>query len=79
MWVFNEKVKRFPAKGLSQGAIMTFGRGKIAVFGEAAMFSAQLAGANRIKVGMNYEEAKENHQLLLNTIHWLDGKLDDKN
>ncbi len=79
MWVFNEKVKRFPAKGLSQGAIMTFGRGKIAVFGEAAMFSAQLAGPNRIKVGMNSEEAKENHQLLLNTIHWLDGKLDDKN
>jgi hypothetical protein len=79
MWVFNEKVKRFPAKGLSQGAIMTFGSGKIAVFGEAAMFSAQLAGPNRIKVGMNSEEAKENHQLLLNTIHWLDGKLDDKN
>ena len=79
MWVFNEKIKRFPAKGLSQGAIMTFGRGKIAVFGEAAMFSARLAGPNRIKVGMNSEEAKENHQLLLNTIHWLDGKLDDKN
>jgi len=78
MWVFNEKEKQFSAKGLSQGAIMTFGRGKIAVFGEAAMFSAQLAGPNRIKVGMNSEEAKENHQLLLNTIHWLDGKLDDK-
>ena len=41
--------------------------------------SVQLAGPNRIKVGMNSEEAKENHQLLLNTIHWLDGKLDDKN
>ena len=79
MWVFNEKVKHFPAKGLSQGAIMNFGRGKIAVFGEAAMFSAQLAGPNRIKVGMNSEEAKEKHQLLLNTIHWLDGKLDDRN
>lgn len=79
MWVFNEKVKSFPAKGLSQGAIMTFGKGKIAVFGEAAMFSAQLAGPNRIKVGMNSEEGKENHQLLLNTIHWLDGKIDNKN
>lgn len=79
MWVFNEKVKRFPARGLSQGAIMKFGKGRIAIFGEAAMFSAQLAGPNRIKVGMNSEEAKENHQLLLNTIHWLDGKLDDKN
>ena len=79
MWVFNEKVKSFPAKDLSQGAILTFGKGKIAVFGEAAMFSAQLAGPNRIKVGMNTEEAKENHQLLLNIIHWLDDKLNTKN
>jgi hypothetical protein len=79
MWVFNEKVKNFPAKGLSQGAILTFGKGKIAVFGEAAMFSAQLAGPDRIKVGMNSEQAKENYQLLLNTIHWLDDKLEDKN
>lgn len=78
MWVFNEKVNSFPAKGLSQGAILTFGRGKIVVFGEAAMFSAQLGGPNRIKVGMNSEEAKENYQLLLNIIHWLDGKLDDE-
>jgi len=76
MWVFNEKVKHFPAKDFFQGAIMTFGNGKIAVFGEAAMFSAQLAGPNRFKVGMNSEEAKENHQLLLNIVHWLDGKLD---
>ncbi len=75
MWVFNEKVKRFSAKGLSQGAVLTFGKGRIAIFGEAAMFSAQLAGSNRIKVGMNAEEASENYKLLLNIIHWLDGKL----
>lgn len=79
MWVFNENVERFSAKGLSQGAIMNFGKGKIAVFGEAAMFTAQLAGPSQMKVGMNTDEAKENHQLLLNIIHWLDGKLDDKN
>ena len=65
MWVFNEKVKSFPAKELSQGAILDFGKGKIAIFGEAAMFSAQLAGPDRIKVGINSEEAKENYQLLL--------------
>ncbi len=79
MRVFNNKVKRFPAKGLSQGAVMNFGKGKIAVFGEAAMFTAQLVGPNRRKGGMNSEEAKENYQLLLNIIHWLDGKLEDEN
>lgn len=76
MWVFNEKVERFPAKNLSQGAVMNLEKGKIAVFGEAAMFTAQLAGRDRIKVGMNTKEAEENYQLLLNIVHWLDDKLD---
>jgi len=76
MWVFNDKVKHFPAKNLSQGSVMTFEKGKIAVFGEAAMFTAQLAGSERTKVGMNTIEAKENYQLLLNIVHWLDDKLE---
>ena len=79
MWVFNERVKRFPANELSQGAIMNIENGKIAFFGEAAMFSAQLSGPRRQKVGMNSENAKENFQLLLNIIHWLDGKLEKEN
>jgi len=79
MWVFNDKVERFPAKNLSQGAIMNLEKGKIAVFGEAAMFTAQLAGSERIKVGMNTKEAEENYQLLLNIIHWLDDTLENKN
>jgi hypothetical protein len=40
------------------------------------MFSAQLAGPNQVRAGMNSDFAEENHQLLLNIIHWLDGKLD---
>ena len=79
MWVFNESVKRFPANELSQGAIMNIGKGRIAFFGEAAMFSAQLAGPSRRKVGMSSENAKENFQLLLNIIHWLDKKLGKEN
>ncbi len=42
---------------------------------EAAMFSAQLAGPDKVKAGMNHEIAKENYQLLLNIIHWLDEKI----
>ncbi|MCH3884437.1 hypothetical protein [Tenacibaculum aquimarinum] len=72
MWVFNDKTKKFNANNLSQGAVLEFGKGKIAVFGEAAMFTAQLAGRNRFKAGINSEDASENYKLLLNIIHWLD-------
>jgi uncharacterized protein (DUF2249 family) len=75
-WVFRESTPRFNAGGWSQGAYMHYGKGRIVVFGEAAMFSAQLAGPDKVKAGMNHEVAKENYQLLLNIIHWLDGKLD---
>ncbi|CAM1345068.1 hypothetical protein [Tenacibaculum amylolyticum] len=71
MWRFSEKTKRFPAKNMSQGAVMKFKKGKVAVFGEAAMFTAQLAGKNKFKVGMNAPEASQNYKLLLNIIAWL--------
>jgi len=74
MWVFNDNTKNFPATNLSQGAYMKYGKGRVMVFGEAAMFTGQLAGPNRIKVGMNSSEAPENYKLLLNIIHWLDRK-----
>ena len=74
-WSFNEKTERFNVGGWSQGAYMHYEKGRIVVFGEAAMFSAQLAGPDKIKAGMNHEIAKENYHLLLNIIHWLDGKI----
>lgn len=52
------------------------GSGRVAMFGEAAMFSAQLAGAARAPMGMNNPRARPNKQLLLNTFHWLSGLLD---
>jgi hypothetical protein len=57
--------------GWCQGAVLKIGSGRVAVFGEAAMFSAQLAGARKRPMGMNAPEAKQNHQLLLNVMHWL--------
>lgn len=72
MWVFNNNTKKFNADKLSQGAVLEYGKGRIAVFGEAAMFTAQLAGRNKFKVGMNSKQAPENYKLLLNIIHWLD-------
>lgn len=74
-WIFNEKTTKFNVEGWSQGAYKKYGKGKIVVFGEAAMFTAQIAGPQKIKMGMNNDAAPENFQLLLNIIHWLDGKL----
>jgi hypothetical protein len=41
------------------------------VFGEAAMFSAQVQGG-KTQMGMNAPDAKQNPQFLLNVIHWLE-------
>lgn len=75
-WVFNEHTTRYPAKGWSQGAFKPYGKGRIAAFGEAAMFTAQLAGPQQLKMGMSNPAAPENYQLLLNIMHWLDGLLE---
>ncbi|HET9532102.1 MAG TPA: DUF4350 domain-containing protein, partial [Blastocatellia bacterium] len=72
-----DETPRIPVKGWYQGAVMRFGKGRVAVFGEAAMFSAQLAGPNRNPMGMNAPIAKQNPQFLLNILHWLSGKLKD--
>lgn len=69
-WRFHPDTPSVALEGYDQGAILTFGKGKIAVFGEAAMFSAQVSG--NIKAGFNSSYAPENAQFLLNLIHWLD-------
>lgn len=75
-WVFNKKTPKSNAKGMVQGAYKKQGKGRIVVFGEAAMFSAQLVGPEKQQAGMNDPLAPENYKLLLNIIHWLDGKID---
>lgn len=74
--VINDSTTSFNAEGWSQGAYKQSGKGKIVVFGEAAMFSARF-GSKENKIGMNHNLAEENFQLLLNIIHWLDGKLEE--
>ena len=68
---FKPDTPTVPIEGWCQGAIMIIGNGRVAIFGEAAMFSAQLSGAAQKPMGMNSPEAKQNHQLLLNVMHWL--------
>jgi hypothetical protein len=69
----DENTPRVSIKGWHQGAVITAGKGRVAVFGEAAMFSAQLAGPQKSPMGMNAPIAKQNPQFLLNVMHWLSG------
>ncbi len=62
-WNFKDDTPQISVAGWSQGAVKKFGKGKIAIWGEAAMFSAQIAGEQKVKVGMNAPKAKYNYQL----------------
>lgn len=55
------------AAGRAQAIAMTFGKGRVVVFGEAAMLTAQ-----NVNFGMNYP-GNDNRQLVLNVMHWLTG------
>jgi hypothetical protein len=71
-WQFNKDTPEISGANLVQGAFLKYGKGRVVVFGEAAMFTAQLQGGKR-KMGMNESSASQNFQFLLNTVHWLDG------
>lgn len=69
-WEFSKDMKMLPAGGMSQLAYARFGTGKIVVSGEAAMFTAQKAGD--VRIGLNAPFARQNLELLLNILEWLD-------
>ena len=74
-WIFEVDTPSLPARGLLQGGVKSPGNGRAAFFGEAAMFTAQHAGAQRQPIGMNAPGAEANHRLVLNVVHWLSRKL----
>ena len=60
---------RYPAKEHAQALALEFGKGRVVVAGEAAMFSAQVDPLG-IKFGMNRAD-NDDRQFLLNILHWL--------
>ncbi|HBE68417.1 MAG TPA: hypothetical protein DDW52_09745 [Planctomycetaceae bacterium] len=64
--------KRNPANvaGWHQGGLAAVGKGRVAVFGEAGMFSAQISVSGK-PMGMNAPGAEQNQQFLINVVHWL--------
>ena len=63
-------------EGFLQGATLNFGYGRVAMFGEASMFSVNYAEwANYYPTGFHNPDAPHNKQFALNVVHWLSGKL----
>lgn len=73
-------VNSVSVNGRAQGLAFKFGKGKVVMLGEAAMFSAQVVtltvgGTKRtIKAGMNVP-GHDDQQFALNVLHWLSGVL----
>lgn len=70
-WEFDEATPATSADGFLQGATLELGKGRVAAFGEAAMFTAQVAGPGRAPVGLNHPAAVGNEGLVRNVIAWL--------
>ncbi len=75
-WEFTEQTPAPDAEGMLLGALLRRGAGRVAVFGEAAMFSAQRAGPEAVPMGFNEPTAPRNAQFALNVLHWLAGLTD---
>jgi hypothetical protein len=71
---FHPNTRKMSAKGLSGGALLDFDKGRVAVFGEAAMFNAQRRGKDIVPFGLNSNDAPQNLQFMLNVFSWLDNK-----
>ena len=72
---FSEQTERRDAGGMLQGVALDVGKGRVAIFGEAGMFTAQVRGEEREPVGMNHPNASDNARFVLNVLHWLAGIL----
>jgi hypothetical protein len=64
---------RYGLDGWLAGGAQQIGAGRVVILGEAAMCSAQVAGAERTPMGMNAPLAIDNAQFCLNVIRWLAG------
>jgi len=69
-WQFTGTTQQISGFGLLQGATVRYGRGRVAAFGEAAMFTSQTGGEGP-PFGMAHPDAPHNRQFALNIAHWL--------
>jgi hypothetical protein len=78
----SEAWKMFPntpiisSDDLFQAAVLTRGNGRVALVGEASLFSAQFVGGDKNPVGLNFPNDNQNLQFVLNLFHWLSRAID---
>ncbi|MFY0698976.1 MAG: hypothetical protein JXR11_14045 [Balneola sp.] len=72
-WQFADTTKTIDLENYAQGALMNYGKGKLAVFGEAAMFTARdVTNENgTFKVGFNSRLAPNNQQFAVRLMRYL--------
>lgn len=70
-WKFSKDTRRVPVDGWYQGAVMRHGKGRVAFFGEAAMFTSQRSGPNARPMGMSAPGIGQNERFLRNLVGWL--------
>ena len=70
-WQFHASTPRVDVSGWAQGSVLEVGRGRVAVFGEAAMFTAQRAGPGGAAMGMNAPQAHQNARFVARLVRWL--------
>ncbi|OAN64423.1 hypothetical protein A8B79_13890 [Balneola sp. EhC07] len=72
-WQFADTTKTIDLENYAQGAVMNYGKGKLAVFGEAAMFTARdVTNENgTFKVGFNSRLAPNNQQFAVRLMRYL--------
>lgn len=61
---------RIDSSSLSQGAVLEFGKGRVAIFGETGGFTSQLVDGT-IRFGMGNPEAPQNEEFVLSVLRWL--------
>ena len=66
---FDRDTTRVPVGGWLQGAVLEWGQGRVAIFGEAAMFTSQTNGT--ISFGMGTAGAEQNPTFLRRLMYWL--------
>ncbi|MFV8752464.1 DUF4350 domain-containing protein [Nannocystaceae bacterium ST9] len=69
-WEFDEHTPRREVEGWLQAATLELGEGRVAMFGEAAMFTSQVVEGGP-PVGLDHPDAQGNTRLLRNLASWL--------
>ena len=76
-WQFEQRNAVRTLDGLTFGAVLPYGAGRVAVFTEAAMFTAQLVQGTT-RVGFTSPVAPHNQAFALRVAHWLDGGVSER-